>query len=644
MVQTKAISRGNWIASLPLVVSVCLSEPASAQTYFPPVDAPDDWRTLLAHPGPNQDDATKQLIKDTLGLDWDALLDAYTYSYQVDSGSELLVIRNGWVAFDAGPTRRVTPSASVSKSLAGLGFAKLWDLSSRGGSATRIGPQDLADDYLPSSWSGSGQGIRLRHLLSMSSGIQPHDSPRGPGYTEAFILGQPSQVAPGTRWAYSSLSVDLSSIVFQTVAGRPLADFLNQEIFQTIGANVTWESLENSTITKASSSARMSSFDLARIAYLLLNKGNWSGQQIIGEQYVEMVTKWASDLAGAQFEPTPDSAFVVPRDAPQHYGHLFWTNRQHLGLGAAVPRDAYFAHGLGEDLMIVVPSLDLVVVRMGTQPQGQSEASFRSELMGRIMAGVATQSVVAAVLPASRSVQVGNTATAFATIVNSGTADAAGCGITPVTAVPADFLYQTTDPASNALTGTPNTPVAIAAGASQSYVFAFTPTADLPSTEVELAFDCTNTDKAPVTVGLNTLLLSAATDPVADIAALATTPSGDGVVGLPGGTGTGAFAVATANVGNSSTITASPDTGVTALPLTLSICTSDPLTGVCQASPAPSVTTRIDAGATPTFSVFAKGNGTVPFDPATNRIFVRFKDAGGVTRGSTSVAVQTVTP
>ena len=49
-----------------------------------------------------------------------------------------------------------------------------------------------------------------------------------------------------------------------------------------------------------------------------------------------------------------------------------------------------------------------------------------------------------------------------------------------------------------------------------------------------------------------------------------------------------------------------------------------------------------NAGATPTFSIFALGTGPIPFDAATNRIFVRFTDQGGVTRGATSVAVRTL--
>jgi hypothetical protein len=61
----------------------------------------------------------------------------------------------------------------------------------------------------------------------------------------------------------------------------------------------------------------------------------------------------------------------------------------------------------------------------------------------------------------------------------------------------------------------------------------------------------------------------------------------------------------------------------------------------CVSGIGPIVTRQINANVTPTFGIFAQGHGTVPFDPAANGIFVRFKAGGGVTRGSTSVAVRT---
>jgi len=247
--------------------------------------------------------------------------------------------------------------------------------------------------------------------------------------------------------------------------------------------------------------------------------------------------------------------------------------------------------------------------------------------------------LVAAILPSSRSVQVNTPASAFATVINTGQAIAAGCSIAPLTSVPASFVYQTTDPATNQVTGFPNVPANIAAGAAQTFVFAFTPTFPIASTDVQLSFDCTNTNRAPINSGLNTLLLSSSLGATPDIVALPA--ASGGIVDIPGPNGTGAFAVATVNLGASGSITASADTGSATLPVVINLCQTNPSNGQCISAIGPSVTTQINANATPAFGIFVEGNGNVPFDPAANRIFVRFKDSANVTRGSTSVAVRT---
>jgi FG-GAP-like repeat/FG-GAP repeat len=246
--------------------------------------------------------------------------------------------------------------------------------------------------------------------------------------------------------------------------------------------------------------------------------------------------------------------------------------------------------------------------------------------------------LVAALLPSSRSVQVGTPATAFATIINAGENTGVGCGVSTSTSIPAAFTFQTTDPATNVVTGLPNAPVDIPAGSSQSFVFALTPTASIAPTDVQLSFDCANSFPASILSGINTLFLSASDTPVPDIVALAATPSNDGIVTLAS---TGLFAVATVNMGASENITVLADTGAATLPVNISLCETNPATGACISAIGPTVTTQINANATPTFGIFVEGSGTVPFDPAANRIFVRFKDGGGVTRGSTSVAVRT---
>ena len=255
---------------------------------------------------------------------------------------------------------------------------------------------------------------------------------------------------------------------------------------------------------------------------------------------------------------------------------------------------------------------------------------------------IAAPTLFAAVLPGSRSVQLGNPATLFASMINAGTMPLQNCGVAlPVTAPSGLTLsYQTTNPATNALTGTANTPAMIAGGNGvQSFLVSFQGEDAFSAAALPIDFDCAGVAPAAVTTGVDTVDLTLSATPVADIIALAATPTGNGIVEVPVG-GAAAFAVATSNVGVGSLIIASVDTGAATLPLTAAICPSNAATGQCLVTPAASVPLTIAAGAAPTFSVFLGASGPIPLDPAASRLFVRFKDAGGNFHGSTSVAVQ----
>jgi hypothetical protein len=249
--------------------------------------------------------------------------------------------------------------------------------------------------------------------------------------------------------------------------------------------------------------------------------------------------------------------------------------------------------------------------------------------------------LAAAVLPVSRSVRVGTPATAFATIINLATTAASGCAPALETTLAATFSFQMTDPATNKLTGSANAPATIPAGGSQSFVIAITPTANLDVTDVRFRFACTGIDAAPRTSALNTLLLSASAAPTPDVVALAATLQNDGIVHVPGVGTTGVFAVSTVNVGGSGTVTASVDTGAVTLPLEVAICETHATTGLCLNAPAAPATRAMAATGTATFGVFVRAFGPVAFSPATKRLVVRFRDAGNVVRGATSVAVRT---
>src|SRR5262249_8265115 len=164
------------------------------------------------------------------------------------------------------------------------------------------------------------------------------------------------------------------------------------------------------------------------------------------------------------------------------------------------------------------------------------------------------------------------------------------------------YFFQTTNPLTNAVVGSQSAPVAIPAHGTQTFVFGFTPTNPFAPTDVQLAFQCAGSALAPVVTGLDTLLLSASTTAVPDLIALAATAGSNGIVDIqsaPNGAvpsaAAGAFSVATANVGTGGLITVAPDTGSAVLPLALSICQTNPVTGACTSQVLPSVTTQIDA-------------------------------------------------
>lgn len=252
--------------------------------------------------------------------------------------------------------------------------------------------------------------------------------------------------------------------------------------------------------------------------------------------------------------------------------------------------------------------------------------------------------LLAAVLPASRSVQVGQTASVFATLINAGPVPVSGCGIAPVTGVAARFSYRATDPVTNRVTGAPNQPVSIAAGGTQTYVVLFDPSSDVAPLDVSLRFQCDGTEAAAVYPGLNTLLFSSSLSPVPDIVSLAATANGDGIVTIAGIGAISAYSVATVNLGSTGTITVSADTGRLRVPVSARICQTDPASGLCVTRRSETVTVSIASGETPTFAVFVRADGNIPFDPTYNRVFVRFRDGLGLTRGATSVAVHTPPP
>jgi YVTN family beta-propeller protein len=299
---------------------------------------------------------------------------------------------------------------------------------------------------------------------------------------------------------------------------------------------------------------------------------------------------------------------------------------------------AYVANKIDNTVSQIDVASNTVVATIAV---GSAPAAFGSNFVGKAQPASA---LLAAVLPGGRSVQTGTTATVFATVLNTSTSALGNCRILLPSSAPAgmSMVYQTTDPATNAVTSGPNPLVSIDGNGSQTFVLAFQGSADALDPGQPLLFVCDGTSYAPIDVGLNTIDLQFSSTPIPDIIVLAATAQNNGIVEVPlSNQQEGAFAVASDNIGAEATLTVSADTGAATLPVTVTLCQTNPSTGQCLAPPAPSVTLDDATGATPTFSVFVAAGAAIPLAPGSSRIFVRFLDGDGVSHGSTSVAVET---
>jgi len=309
----------------------------------------------------------------------------------------------------------------------------------------------------------------------------------------------------------------------------------------------------------------------------------------------------------------------------------------------ALPPPAPLFGGLGAT---GVSDDGLTIVGAGRNPRGRVEA-FRLRLDTPLSAEdfdglpeTAVSPVLGAVLPSARSGVVGSVLPVYATLANPTKIDLVACGVVLGSDVPVDFTYQTSEPLNNDLVGTPNTPVDVPAGGAQTFVLAFLPTAPFDPAAVRLVFDCSNGRPAETATGLNDLLLSASDTPVADVLAVARTPSGDGVA-LLDDDGQGAFVVAGTNFGPDQRLTVSA-LSTSPLSFEAELCRSDLSTGSCVGPVAPALDVDMPRDEVVTFSVFVAAGSLVIPDYAAHRVNVTFEGTGGAVRGATSVAVASV--
>lgn len=245
-----------------------------------------------------------------------------------------------------------------------------------------------------------------------------------------------------------------------------------------------------------------------------------------------------------------------------------------------------------------------------------------------------------AIIPNARAVRAGRWATAFATLVNPSSfgRTVTNCRILPPALFGGAFHFQTTDPATNTLTGSRNAPVSIAAGQSQSFLISMQPP-QAETRDFDLEFVC-DQGAAPVATTVSAFRLVSSNIPRPDVIPVAVTANGTGILDLAPGA-TRAFAVAVINAGEAGVV--SPVAHSTVGPdATVRICETDPVTGQCVSERETSRMVNMNRSQVRTFTVFVSlAPGVVmPLDPANRRVGISFRHDNEEVLAS--VAVRTV--
>lgn len=209
--------------------------------------------------------------------------------------------------------------------------------------------------------------IRICDLLRMSSGLdftnlgfKPEKFTKENEHMRVYFdsinvldhaVNQPQKVPPNTRWSYlNSDPLTLGKIIRDTVEaqGEDYLTFPQRALFDRIGARSPVLETDAWGNFILSGYDYLSARDWVRFGLLYLNDGVWQDKRILP-------TGWT------QFVSTP-----APADAKKHYGGMFWLN-QPLTMNQ-IPKDAYWSAGFMGQITMIIPSRDLVVVRMGPSP------------------------------------------------------------------------------------------------------------------------------------------------------------------------------------------------------------------------------------------------------------------------------------
>ena len=211
-------------------------------------------------------------------------------------------------------------------------------------------------DYLGAGWTNmppaQENAITVWHQLTMTTGLDDGVANNHDFSPESLLY----KADPGSRWAYHNAPYTLLDAVIANATGEIFDNYFNQKLKNRIGMDGMWSWIDNDHVYF--STAR----SMARFGLLVLNKGKWSQDIILSDQ-------------------TYFNAMVnTSQNINKSYGYLWWLNGKESFMipgpqlvipGSITPNaPADIVSGLGKNgqYVSVVPSQNIVLVRMGDNP------------------------------------------------------------------------------------------------------------------------------------------------------------------------------------------------------------------------------------------------------------------------------------
>lgn len=339
-----------------VVSSASLAAPCPTRSYWPTTD----WSSIassVATTKAAQVQALEQYAFTLTGTD-DQRLGIRTDSVIVVHGGQIIYEKyaRGW-----GPTNRHflwSVSKSITNALAGIavgqGQLSLTDsicqhLPDTPNTHCTVTVQNLLEFTSGTKWNedyeGSSASYQASSVLAMLYGVGHKDM-------AGFVASQPLSSTPGTTFAYSTGETTLLAAVVQgsMAASFPPTwpwDFL----FTPIGVTSAVFERDPKGHFVGGAYAYATPRDLAKFGYLFLNDGCWETGRILPDGWV--------------------SSSIAPNAVSQgQQGRQWWTNYTPTPRWPDAPRDAYAALGHWGQYILIVPSLDLIVVRTGDDRNG----------------------------------------------------------------------------------------------------------------------------------------------------------------------------------------------------------------------------------------------------------------------------------